>query len=271
MIHVVRESVDENGVPIRPDDDWFKQSASATKQAIQDGAGHEVVEAVYKHPEVRMALEKLFHDKCAYCEWKPIGGSDWDVEHYRPKGRVAEREDHPGYYWLAYTWSNLYLSCTHCNQKRKDKPRWADPTELPAAGKLDQFPLDDESTRVMSHGGNDHLADEDTLLIDPCYDDPEDYLGFDPIGQVFSLEDSPYGEATIKVFNLRRRRLRTLRQEKVETTVIILKFVRKYEQEGNDAVAGDFRSLLDDDKSDSAEFAAVARYIDRNPEAFNIP
>ena len=123
----------------------------------------------------------------------------------------------------------------------------------------------------MSHNDTDHLLDEHTLLIDPCYDVPEDYLGFDPIGQVFSLEGNPYGEATITVFNLRRRRLRVLRYVKVRSAVDILKLARKYEHEGNDAVASDIRALLDDDKSDSAEFAAVARYIDRNPEAFNIP
>lgn len=270
MIYIDRDSVDENGVPKRPNDTWFDDAAVATERAIQEQHQHEVDEAVYKHPQVRMALEKLFNGKCAYCEWNPTVGSGWDVEHYRPKGRVAEREDHRGYYWLAYTWSNLYLSCTFCNQRRKDKPRWDDPKELPAAGKADQFPLADESTRVLSHKGTDHLLDEHTLLIDPCYDDPEEYLGFDLFGQVFSLEDNPYGNSTIKVFNLARRRLKDWRRVKVRSVIDILKLARKYEQEGEDAIASDIRALLDDDKSDSAQFAAVARYIDRNPEAFNI-
>ena len=164
MIYIDRDSFDENGLAIRPNDDWFNDAAIATEQAIEDGRRHEVTD-LYKHPQVRMALERLFHDKCAYCEWQLTGGADWDIEHFRPKGRVAEREDHPGYYWLAYTWWNLYPSCAHCNQKRKDKARWADPVELPAAGKLDQFPLHDESTRVMSPTNNDHLLGEHTLLI----------------------------------------------------------------------------------------------------------
>ncbi len=118
---------------------------------------------------------------------------------------------------------------------------------------------------------NDQPLTEHTLLIDPCYDDPEYYLGFYPSGGVFSLDDNQYGESTIKVFNLKRRRLRDLRLEKVITAVSILKFIRKYEEVGNDAAVSDFRSLLDEERSDSSQFAAVARYIDRNPEAFNIP
>jgi hypothetical protein len=270
MIYVDRDSEDENGAPIRPNSAWFNHAAKATETAIQEQGEHEVDEDLYKHTEVRKALERLFHDKCAYCEWKPTGGSDWDVEHFRPKGHVAEREDHPGYYWLAYTWSNLYPSCAHCNQNRKDKPRWADPVELPAAGKLDQFPLGDESTRVMSPDGIDALLAEDKLLIDPCNDQPEKYIGFDPIGQVFSLNANPYGEATIQVFNLRRRRLRALRHERVTLTVTILKLVRKYEEESKKAVANDFRSLIDQLADGSWEFAAVTRYIVRDPEAFNV-
>ena len=172
MIHVNRDSVDRNGRPIRPNDAWFRRAAIATNTAIQEQGAHEIVESIYKHTQVRTALERLFHDKCAYCEWKVASGTDWDVDHFRPKGRVAERENHPGYYWLTYTWTNLYPSCIYCNESRKDKPRWADPSELPAAGKYDQFPLGDESTRVMSPDGLNDLVAEDALLLDPCKDHP---------------------------------------------------------------------------------------------------
>lgn len=270
MIYIDREATDENGTPIRPNNAWFDSAAIATEAAIREKDQHEVDTTIYRHSEVRIALERLFHDKCAYCEWKPTGGSDWDVEHFRPKGRVAEREDHLGYYWLAYAWSNLYPSCTHCNQNRKDKLRWGDPAELPAAGKRDQFPLHDETTRVMSHEDNDKLLHEHTLVIDPCYDDPEDYIGFDLTGQAFSLDDNPYGETTINVFNLKRRRLRDLRRAKVQSTVIILKLARKHEKDGNAAIAHDIRALLDNEQADAAQFAAVVRCIIRDPEAFGV-
>ncbi len=223
MIYIDRDRVDENGVPIRPNDAWFQAAEEATEVALQENGDHDADRDIFAHVEVRKALEKLFYDKCAYCECKIIAGWDWNVEHFRPKGRVAEREDHVGYYWLAYHWDNLYLSCTHCNQRRKDRPRWADPEELPAAGKMDQFPLADEDTRAMSP--DDDIYAEHTLLIDPCYDDPESYLMYDPFGQVFPLKDDPYGERTIDVLHLERRRLRDPRRKTVQEVILRLKLI----------------------------------------------
>lgn len=79
-------------------------------------------------------LENVFHGKCAYCETnlryaRQFGG---DVDHYRPKSSVrylggsayakpkvelpgGRKIDHPGYFWLAYSWKNLVPSCKECN------------------------------------------------------------------------------------------------------------------------------------------------------------
>jgi len=62
---------------------------------------------------------------------------------------VAEDSSHTGYYWLAYTWANLYPSCVFCNQRRKDQPTFDAPVLGPATGKLDQFPVADETTGLM--------------------------------------------------------------------------------------------------------------------------
>ena len=139
MIRVERNQVDEAGQPIRPNDDWFTTAAEKTVEAEAEQGDHEVTDH-YKDVQIKIALEKLFNFKCAYCE-RDLS-PPWDVEHFRPKGRVAERREHPGYYWLAYEWTNLYPSCQNCNQRRKDQPVWgnADLTPGPAAGKLDQFP-----------------------------------------------------------------------------------------------------------------------------------
>ena len=143
MIAVDRERRDATGAVIRPRGNWDARAEEATESALRDAKDHEARAGVYADNEVRAALEELFHGKCAYCGG--IIGATWDVEHFRPKGRVHERPEHPGYYWLAYAWSNLYAACQHCNQHRRDKPTWRNPKEGPAAGKLDQFPLADES------------------------------------------------------------------------------------------------------------------------------
>jgi uncharacterized protein (TIGR02646 family) len=59
--------------------------------------------ARYKYNDIKEALEKLYRNKCAYCETK---SERWDVEHFRPKSI---------YYWLAYSWDNLLFACPDCN------------------------------------------------------------------------------------------------------------------------------------------------------------
>lgn len=207
MIYVDRNRTDETGKEIRPSDSWFKNAAKETKKALKEKENHNANRSVYGHVSVRAALEKLFIYKCAYCECSISPGFDWDVEHFRPKGSVSDTDspDHPGYYWLTYTWGNLFPSCTHCNQKRLDKPAWGESGTLPAKGKADQFPLVSEATRAMSP--EDDIDREHTLLIDPTYDDPAWYLGFDPKGNIFALDENQYGDKTIEVFNLKRRSL----------------------------------------------------------------
>ncbi len=267
MIYVERDQTDANGVNIRPNDAWFELAAHATATAIEEKGEHKADKAIYAHAEVRKALERLFYDKCAYCESEMTATADWDVEHFRPKGRVAEREDHPGYYWLTYVWENLYPSCQHCNQRRKDRPRWEDARELPASGKVDQFPLLDESTRAM--GLSDDVHAEHTLLVDPCSDDPEEYLGYDPTGQIFSLNDNPEGEKTINIFHLFRRRLKVCRRKTVKTVTTVMKLIAKFAIE-KPSVAEDLNALLESMQAGESQYAGVTRYVAKHPAEFGI-
>lgn len=66
---------------------------------------------LYKVGSVDKALCELYNNKCAYCE-KDISDEDKHIEHYRPKNI---------YYWLAYSWDNLLLSCSKCNKKKGEK------------------------------------------------------------------------------------------------------------------------------------------------------
>lgn len=87
----------------------------------------------YKYTDVREALDKIYHGKCAYCEtFDPSP----HVEHYRPK--------RGGYYWLAYSWDNLIISCSKCNIKKGD-----------------QFPI--ARHRVSYGGTSDEFAQINTL------------------------------------------------------------------------------------------------------------
>lgn len=265
MIRVDREQRDEAGNSIRPNDDWFRLAANETAKAITEKANHEPVRAIYSHAQVKQALDRLFHGKCAYCEFRTTGGSDWDVEHFRPKARPAERADHPGYYWLTYDWNNLYLSCKHCNQRRIDRPRWGESIKLPAAaGKANQFPLADESTRAMDPSYD--VKAEKRLLIDPCFDDPGDYLGYNPVGEVFSLGDHPQGIATIDVLHLQRKGLKDRRREKADLVTTLIKVKRMCSHHPGAVRKVD--ELFEKELSSESEYAGLARYIASRPSEF---
>lgn len=113
--------------------------------------------------EVKNELRKLFHNKCWYTESIQIG-TDVDVDHFRPKKRVAERvgkgDGHPGYWWLSYDLDNYRYSCIVANRLRRDIE-----TDI-VGGKADRFPIMEEADRAM-HPDADWQA-EKTLLIDPC-------------------------------------------------------------------------------------------------------
>jgi uncharacterized protein (TIGR02646 family) len=218
MIFVDRSRLD-GGQPILPLGTWMQRATQKTADAINDGPSHTVTD-LYRDPDVKAALEKLFNNKCAYCESQGFAGFPWDVEHFRPKGSVAEDSSHTGYYWLAYTWANLYPSCVFCNQRRKDQPTFDDPVLGPATGKLDQFPVADENNRA--HTPSDPLANEDPLLLDPCRDQPDLHLTFDATGRVSPRAGSPKGTPTIRVFGLNRKRLRDARLQALATVSALI-------------------------------------------------
>lgn len=112
--------------------------------------------------DIKQELAKIFNYKCWYSE-SPQGGTDVDVDHYRPKKRVAEVSHgkvHPGYWWLAFEISNYRYSSIVTNRRRRDV--LTDNT----GGKADHFPIVDEVNRAWDANG-DHEA-EQPYLLDPC-------------------------------------------------------------------------------------------------------
>ena len=145
----------------------------------------------YKNAHVKKALHELFHGKCAYCEAPYASVHPMDVEHYRPKGAVAEDENHPGYWWLAMEWSNLFPSCIDCNRRRKQITPSGDvrqvklqedafefsASERQNGGKMDSFPLAPTGTRLLTPGEGP-LSEEQALLLNPCEPNPGDHLEY---------------------------------------------------------------------------------------------
>lgn len=110
--------------------------------------------------EVKEFLYESQHHKCCYCE-RNRDKKEFDVEHFRPKGKVKEAEKtHPGYWWLAYDWENLLIACKTCNQKKST-----------------HFPLKDEKNRAYPEDTD--LGKEEPILINPLKENPELFIDYD--------------------------------------------------------------------------------------------
>lgn len=170
----------------------------------------------YKENDIVEALEQLFHGKCAYCESKYISTQKMDVEHYRPKGRVNECPEHPGYWWLALEWDNLLPSCIDCNRRRGQKSAalLADGTVIPfeeteSMGKECAFPV---FGLYRAQNSQDNFNQEIPLLINPCEHNPDDHLSWHisnqqmPILLAKSMQGQldPRGVNSIEIMGLNR-------------------------------------------------------------------
>ncbi|MGS0724678.1 hypothetical protein ACVBKF_00715 [Shewanella sp. 0m-11] len=121
-----------------------------------------------------------FGDKCWYSE-VPRMNTDFNVDHFRPKGAVkktkgiyatkmlarGKNKKHPGYWWLAFEPKNYRYSCQYANQPRD------------GGGKHDYFPLTDESTRVWRSCSLKAHTKEQVQLLDPCVATDIELLSFD--------------------------------------------------------------------------------------------
>lgn len=184
-------------------------------------AGDMFTFAAYKGRDVKEALEKLFHGKCAYCESRYGAVMPMHVEHYRPKGGVTEDSSHPGYWWLASSWDNLLPSCAHCNgteyhfvQMHQDEAPYGDSMSTGCGryllGKLNQFPV--ESFRASKP--EDNLLAETPRLINPTAMDPALHLvwvtsnDLSLVGaKVTNGTPDLCGFTTYRVFGLNRQKL----------------------------------------------------------------
>lgn len=177
---------------------------------------------LYSNADVKDKLIKMSHGKCAYCESDILANYVGDIEHFRPKGEIEELKatgnSKPGYYWLAADWNNLLFSCRNCNQKSKQQTASND--ELNSMGKMNQFPLFDESKRVRSH--TEDIQQEETvrLLLNPCIEDPEEYFTYDiDSGVIKPKKDAVFLKqralSSIAVFALQRVPLVHKRKKRV--------------------------------------------------------
>ncbi len=176
MIHIPLSEI-KGKIP----DDWFEKADKALEDVKMITDPKERAKAINTRDDVWKALRETFaklrKDKCWYCESND-GRSDRPFDHYRPKNAIAERDDHGGYWWLAFSWDNLRYCCTFCNSRRVDKEHGT------AGGKHDYFPIWKDGVRAtFDKCSPDDLEREKPMLLDPCCVTDPPLLWFDENGK----------------------------------------------------------------------------------------
>lgn len=234
--------VDRSQVPTPPSLDGAGSAAAREKARALRHFGTTPDKAfdftAYRKDDVVAALNKLFHGKCAYCEASIKAVQPTDIEHFRPKGRVADCLEHPGYWWLSASWSNLLASCIDCNRGRYQSTVQLvhDPLDDAFDGKFllgkgDKFPI--LGAKYAMAEADDHDA-EDAALIDPTRRDPKAHLTWLE-AQGFSLIAprthegglDPYGRHTSQVFGLNRQGLVESRTARLLEIRAQIKFIEQ--------------------------------------------
>lgn len=154
-----------------------------------------IKQSIYGSSHVREALMRVQHGKCCYCESKAFATSASRIDHFRPHGAVRQgkgsRKLYPGYYWLAYRWDNLVISCEKCNRMKSDC-----------------FPLEECGQRVRNHLGS--LDSESPLLLNPYTErNLSEHVAFEGSD---CRPGTDRGRVTVTVLGLNRPELQEQRQ-----------------------------------------------------------
>jgi uncharacterized protein (TIGR02646 family) len=228
----------------------FRKAFAADRAGYRSGAKEfDFDRDIYAAGDVKLALRTDQSDECAFCEAKILHVTPGDVEHFRPKRGVRQaRHDPlalPGYYWLAYDWSNLLLACSNCNSRHK--------------GNL--FPLVDPKKRCGSH--RKRLSDEQPLFINPAETDPAPHIEF--TGETaHPRAGSLHGRTTIDELSLNRtelveHRLTLLRiLQELADACEQLKAVSRPTKTQLASITG-IEARLTEAKLPAAEYSAMAR------------
>lgn len=201
----------------------------------------------YHSPQVVALLVERQNNKCCFSEAKFVGDFA-HVEHFRPKGRLDIKETKerlfPGYYWLANSWSNLFL----CKQL------------INVSYKRNFFPLLDEEHRNRNHHGN---ATEAPLLIDPSTDNPREHIRFE---MDVPIHKSERGKITIELLGLMHphfasARLTLLRHLKglKDSTDTLIAILNAHGEEINNPVINENIGILKDAMQPDAQFSSMIK------------
>ncbi len=208
---------------------------------------------IYGHDEVKGRLIGIQDYKCCFCESKIGHISFGDVEHFRPKAGWVQNDEKinkPGYYWLAYNWENLMLSCQICNQRHK----------------RNFFPLLSHSSRALSHA--DDIKLEQPVFINPTSEEVEKLITFnEEIPK--AVNDNQRGSETIIKLGLDRELLNEQRRQTLNKIRDIYDLAKGYPEtypELKKKADNKIKKYYDSSLLDETEYASMLRtFFEKNP------
>ena len=212
------------------------------KRAYKNGTKPFVFSDAYKTDDVRNQLLATQYNKCCFCEAKFINDY-FHVEHFRPKGRVDKwpkgPSTYPGYYWLAYEWSNLFLAKGKTN----------------TSFKRNFFPLTGTTKRNRSHL---ETKIESSLLINPETEDPRVHIRFkkeEIFGQTIR------GKKNIKLLDLRNPEIDEARRTKYSLLNALKDSIELLIANGSNVADSNIQSMIEPLRhaiTPQAEFSSMA-------------
>ena len=227
--------------------------------------------AFWKESKTQLLAESK--DKCAYCESPTRVISYGDVEHFRPKSI---------YWWLAYSYLNYLPSCTSCNQEYKKDffrledttkqlkgtritKRMKDSTLEGLAALLTVDPVEDSHGKPFADFEKE-TKDEKALLVNPYYDQPDEFFAYHPILETSEVlivptkgKYAPVIKACEDLFGLNRKELKDLRFQRY---ALYMTFRHTLEDAG---ISANTRRMtqdrIDEMLNDKAAYAGMIRYF----------
>lgn len=179
-----------------PSDDWLLRAEEAYNElmTIEPENREDFInknDRIWR--DLRDFLSNISYGKCWYSETKDVF-QYYHVDHFRPKNRVDDRVDFtqpvhysPGYWWLAFDYTNYRLAGAVGNTTKRDK-----------------FAV----IRNKANSPDDPIEDELAYLLDPISEYDVELLTFDESGAILPVDpdlnsiDHKRAKYTIEVLKL---------------------------------------------------------------------
>jgi uncharacterized protein (TIGR02646 family) len=220
--------------------------------------------------------DKLYNNKCAYCE-STLSNTHAEIEHYRPKkyrkfknvDSLKKCNSKNAYYWLAFSWDNLIPCCEICNNFKSSC--------FDISNSKNRAKYKDESLEELHKSLEEYNKSENPKLLHPEIDKFENNICFRKKGQLLSKNNKV--KYTVRICKLNRKNLCEAR-EKIITKHLqdIKKYFKSLLNLSNQKESLDIKDMLlilsntfdniFEKSNKKEEYSLVSLYIITNFEIF---